>query len=250
VEDKLSEVINRVFAQKGKLIIPAFAVGRTQELVYAISRLLRDGRIPNCCVYVDSPLAVNVTDIFARHPECFDEEIRKVLRDTGDPFGFELLDYVRSVEESKELNVKPGPFIVISASGMMEAGRVLHHLANGISDPNNVILVVGYQAAHTLGKRLVDKVPEVRIFGELFENRAEVVVMNEFSAHADKNELMEWVRGFKEMPKQAFVVHGEETQSLPFAKRLREDAGIGEVVVPHMHETEPVWAGSREEAAS
>lgn len=237
VEDRLSALINRVFAQKGKLIIPAFAVGRTQELVYAISRLLRGNRIPGCEVFVDSPLAVNVTDIFARHPECYDAEIRKILRDTGDPFGFELLDYVRSVDESKALNDKKGPFIVISASGMMEAGRILHHLANGIGDPQNVILVVGYQAAHTLGRRLVDGAEEVRIFGEPHESRAEVVVMNEFSAHADKNELMEWVRGFKEAPARAFVVHGEETQSLPFAKRLREEAGIGEVLVPHMHES-------------
>jgi metallo-beta-lactamase family protein len=232
VDDKLSAIINRVFAQKGKLIIPAFAVGRTQELVYSISRLLRAGRIPGCCVYVDSPLAVNVTDIFDRHPETYDAEIRKILRETGDPFGFDLLEYVRSVDESKALNAKAGPFIVISASGMMEGGRVLHHLANGIGDPNNVILIVGYQAGNTLGHRLVEGAKEVRIFGDSYTVGAEIVVMNEFSAHADRNELMEWVKAFKERPSRVFVVHGEETQSRPFAKRLREDLGIPRVAVP------------------
>jgi metallo-beta-lactamase family protein len=160
-----------------------------------------------------------------------------VLRDTGDPFGFELLEYVRSVEESKSLNEKKGPFIVISASGMMEAGRILHHLKNGIEDPRNVVLVVGYQAAHTLGRRLVDKAEEVRIFGEPYHPKAEVVVMNEFSAHADKNELMAWVRGMNAPPRRAFVVHGEEQQSLPFAKRLREEAEIKDVLVPELHQS-------------
>jgi metallo-beta-lactamase family protein len=186
---------------------------------------------------VDSPLAVNVTDIFDRHPETYDAEIRKVLRETGDPFGFELLEYVRSVEESKELNTKEGPFIVISASGMMEGGRVVHHLANSIGDPKNVILIVGYQAANTLGRRILEGAEEVRIFGDLYKLRAKVVVMNEFSAHADRNGLMTWVDGFKRKPSRAFVVHGEESQSLPFAKRLREDIGIPEVVVPE-HEQE------------
>jgi len=238
VDDRLSAIINRVVAEKGKLIIPAFAVGRTQELVYAISRLLRANRIPDCGVYVDSPLAVNVTEIFDRHPECYDAEIRKVLRTTGDPFGFELLDYVRSVEESKALNAKDGPFIVISASGMLEGGRVLHHLKNAIGNPANLVLIVGYQAVHTLGRRLEDGAQEVRIFGEPYERKARVEVMNEFSAHADRNELLAWVSEFKQKPARAFVVHGEESQSLAFAERLRTDAGIGEVVVPALHQKE------------
>lgn len=238
VDEKLAALIRRVFSRKGKLIIPAFAVGRTQDLVYTISRLMRAGRIPGCCVYIDSPLAVNVTEVFARHPESYDAEIRKILRETGDPFGFGLLEYVRSVDESKALNTKPGPFLVISASGMMEAGRILHHLKNGISDPDNVILIVGFQAQHTLGRRLVEGTEEVRIFGEPYPRRAEVVVMNEFSAHADKNELMTWVSGFRKKPRRAFVVHGDERQSLPFAQRLREEAGLEEVLVPEMHQKE------------
>jgi metallo-beta-lactamase family protein len=232
VAERLEKLINRVFNQKGKLIIPAFAVGRTQELVYVISQLLRDGRIPGCCVYVDSPLAVNVTDIFDRHPETYDAEIRKILKETGDRFGFDLLEYVRSVDESKELNTQAGPFIVISASGMMEAGRVLHHLSNAVEDPNNVVLVVGYQAANTLGRRLVEGSSEVRIFGDTHPVRAEIVVMNEFSAHADRNELMSWVQDFRRKPTRAYVVHGDDSQSFPFAKRLHEDAEIQDVVVP------------------
>jgi metallo-beta-lactamase family protein len=236
VGNRLAELINRVFARKGKLIIPAFSVGRTQELVYAISRLIRADRIPGCCVYVDSPLAVNVTEVFARHPETYDAEIRKILRETGDPFGFGLLEYVRSVDESKALNQKPGPFVVLSASGMVEAGRILHHVKNGIDDPKNVILIVGYQAANTLGRKLVDGAKEVRIFGEPYRLRAEVREMNEFSAHADRNELMAWVDAFKRKPGRAFVVHGDEKQSLPFAKRLQEEAGIREVTVPGLRQ--------------
>jgi len=232
VEGKLAEIVTRVFKRGGKLLIPAFAVGRTQEIVYAISRLIRSDRIQNCHVYVDSPLAVNVTEVFARHPETYDAEIRKVLRDTGDPFGFELIRYVRSVEESKALNALNGPMIVISASGMMEAGRVLHHAQNQLGDTRNCILFVGYQAEHTLGRRIVEGKKEVRVFHEMMHVRAEVEKMNEFSAHADRNELMEWVRGFKTMPRRAFVVHGEESQSVPFAQRLHTEAGIPDAVVP------------------
>ncbi len=236
VEERLSALFKRVFARRGRVIIPAFAVGRTQELVFAISRLIRSGRIPDCCVYVDSPLAVNVTEIFAKHPETYDQEIRRVLRETGDPFGFGLIRYTRSLQESMALNDLKGPFVVISASGMLEAGRVLHHLKNHIRDPRSAILIVGYQAANTLGRRLVEGAKEVRIFGETYARNAEVVVMNEFSAHADRNELMEWVGGFRRPPERAFVVHGEERQALPFAERLGHEAGIRHVIVPSMRQ--------------
>jgi metallo-beta-lactamase family protein len=240
VEAHLAELVNRVFARGGKLIIPAFAVGRTQEIVYALSRLIRGNQVPGCCVYVDSPLAVNVTEVFARHPETYDKEIRKILRETGDPFGFDLIEYVRSVEESKALNTRKGPFVVISASGMMEAGRILHHASNGIEDPRNCLLFVGYQAEHTLGRRILEGAEEVRIFGDTYRVRCEVARMNEFSAHADRNELMAWMNGFRERPGSVFVVHGEPDQSGPFAERLRTEAGIGRVVVPALHQTEPV----------
>jgi metallo-beta-lactamase family protein len=239
-DERLADLIRRVFARGGKILIPAFAVGRTQELVFAISRLIRAGRIPGCSVYVDSPLAVDVTEIFARHPEAYDAEMRRVLRATGDPFGFGLLRYVRGVDESIALDGRPGPAIIISASGMMEAGRILHHLRHGIDDPRNAVLVVGYQAEHTLGRRLVEKREVVKIFGEEHRRRAEVVVMNEFSAHADRNEILRWVSGFQRRPGRAFVVHGEESQSLPLAERLRREAGIPDVVVPGMHQREPL----------
>jgi metallo-beta-lactamase family protein len=237
---KLADIINRITNRKGKLLIPAFAVGRTQELVYSISRLIRSGTISDCCVYVDSPLAVNVTDVFARHPETYDDEIRRVFRETGDPFGFDLLEYVRSVDESKALNGREGPLIIISASGMMEGGRILHHARNTIEDPRNCILFVGYQAEHTLGRRILEGADTARIFGREHPVKAEVQRLNEFSAHADRNELMAWVRGFKSGPHRAFVVHGEEDQSLPFADRLRRDAGIKDVIVPRLHQTEAV----------
>lgn len=237
-EDNLADVINRVCARGGKLIIPAFAVGRTQELVYAISRLIRAGKIGGCNVYVDSPMAVNVTEVFDRHPETYDEEIAKVLRDTGDPFGFDLLTYTRKVEESKRLNELKGPFIVISASGMVEAGRILHHVKNGIENPRNAILFVGFQAENTLGRRILEGVPEIKVFGEEYRVKAEIVVMNEFSAHADKNELVEWIGGFKQRPETVFVVHGEESQCLAFADTLRDQEGFTDVRVPALHERE------------
>jgi len=197
--------------------------------------LIRAGRIPGSAVYVDSPLAVDVTEVFRRHPEAYDAEIRKILEETGDPFGFRLIQYVRSVEESKALNDLSGPYIVISASGMMEQGRVLHHLRNNIEDPRNAILVVGYQAANTLGRRIADGATEVRIFGETFERRAEVVVMHEFSAHADRVELLQWVNRLKQKPTRAFAVHGEESQSLAFAAYMRE-AGIPQAEAPRLGE--------------
>ena len=238
VDAKLTQIINDVFSRQGKLLIPAFSVGRTQEIVYSISRLMRNGSIPGCCAYVDSPLAVNVTDVFARHPETYDKEIRKVMRESGDPFGFEIIEYVRSVEESKRLNTMPGPMIVLSASGMMEGGRILHHARNTVEDENNCILFVGYQAQHTTGRRLLEGADEVRIFGEKHKVRAQVAKMNEFSAHADRNELMEWMGGFKRKPETVFVVHGEEDQSLPFAERLQREGGITRTVVPYLHQEE------------
>jgi metallo-beta-lactamase family protein len=242
VDQKLADLINRVVARRGRIIVPAFAVGRTQELCFALSRLLRGGHIADVAIHVDSPLAVNVTEVFARHPECFDSEIADVLAQTGDPFGLKKLRYLRTRDESMELNHKTGPFLVISASGMCEAGRILHHLKNGIGDPRNVVLIVGYQAEHTLGRRLVEKAEVVKIFGEPHERRAEVVVMNEFSAHADRDELLAWIGRFRRRPRRVFVVHGEEGQSLPFAATLVREAAIESVVVPHLGETHAVDA--------
>jgi metallo-beta-lactamase family protein len=173
-------------------------------------------------VYVDSPLAVNVTDIFRAHPECYDEELLEYMRTDPDPFGFARLTYVRDVEESKSLNTSRLPMIIISASGMCEAGRILHHLRNNVEDPKNTILIVGYCAPHTLGRRIVERRPEVKIFGEPYRLRAEVEVMNEYSAHADEPELVGFVSHLDpDRLKRIFLVHGDPERQLPLAEALK-----------------------------
>lgn len=238
VERDLETTLKPIFARGGKVIVPAFAVGRTQEVVYILNKLLRAGRLPKVPIIVDSPLAVNVTEIFNRHPECYDAEMRKILSGPGDPFGFNTMTYVRSVEESKALNERRGPFVVVSASGMAENGRVLHHLRNSIGDPRNAVLLVGYQAEHTLGRRLQELRPVVRIFGEEVERKAEVFRMDVFSGHADKDELMGFARGFTEQkPARVFLVHGEPEQQDPLARRLEAEAGYRAVTCPVIGQT-------------
>jgi len=231
VNEKLRQVIIESYRRGGKIIVPAFSVGRTQELVYAIHRLVKDNAIPGLPVYVDSPLSVNVTQIFRMHPECFDRETLRFLYEGEDPFGFKRMTYVRTVEESKRLNTLKIPCIIISSSGMCEVGRILHHLKNNIENENNTILITGFQADNTLGKRIVNREPRVRIFGDYYTLRAKVVVMNEFSAHADKNELMDWTAGFKKRPRLACVVHGNADAALAHKANL-EGMGLERVIVP------------------
>jgi metallo-beta-lactamase family protein len=232
-DEDLAVLVDRVRARGGKILIPAFAVGRTQEVVWILKTLIDTGRIEPLPIYVDSPLAVNATEVFDEHPECYDAETRAALRADGDPFGFNMIHYIRDVEESKALNGRRETSIIISASGMCEAGRILHHLRNNIEDPRNLVLIVGFQANHTLGKRLVDQQPEVRIFGEEHTRRAEVVVMNNFSAHADRSELMDWATGGEEKPGRTFVIHGNEDQSRALASGLAE-SGFRSVEVPDL----------------
>jgi len=185
-------------------------------------------------VYVDSPLSVNVTDVFRKHAECFDEETKAILTapEYNDPFGFDRLTYIRNVEQSKELNDRPGPFIVIAASGMCEAGRVVHHLANSVGNPRNMILIVGYQAEQTLGKKLVMKEREVNIFGEPHQVNAEVVVLNSFSGHADRNELLHYIGKFSaKRIKHVFLVHGDLDQAEKLEGGLR-GLGFERVSIP------------------
>jgi len=234
MEEQLLEPILRACNRKGRIIIPAFSVGRTQEIVYILHKLSVAGKIDHIPVYVDSPLSVNVTDVFRKHPECFDDEIKALLAspEWDDPFGFDRLTYIRDVEQSKELNAKPGPFIVLAASGMCEAGRIVHHLANGIGDPKNMVLIVGYQAENTLGKKLVMKEEVINIFGEPHEVKAEVVVLNSFSAHADRNEIMTYMRNFHPSQlKRIFLVHGDPDQAEKLSAGLTE-AGFGDVSIP------------------
>ena len=233
-DEDLKEVVLKTYQRGGKLIIPAFSVGRTQELVYALHRLIKSRDLPELPIFVDSPLSVNVTEVFRLHPECYDEELKAFMADSHhrDPFGFHRLTYVRSVERSKELNFLREPAIIISASGMCEAGRILHHLKNNVEDPRNTILIVGWQAPHTLGRRLVERRPVVKIFGEEYRLKAEVETINGFSAHADRDGLEDYVRqlGPRKL-KRVFVVHGEESASLAAAGYFRE-LGVQDAVVP------------------
>jgi metallo-beta-lactamase family protein len=222
MEDKLASVIDDAVQKRGKVLIPAFAVGRTQEIVYALHRLYRAGRIPEVPVFVDSPLGVNVTEVFKQHPECYDEETRAFVEEHGSPFTFSTLRYVESREESIRLNGMSGPAIIVASSGMCEAGRILHHLKNSVESDRNTILIVGFQAQHTLGRRLVERRPRVRILGVERDLYARVVVMNGFSAHADKTDLEAYARGVKGA-RRVFLVHGEPQQQEPLRALLRAE---------------------------
>ena len=231
VLDKLAAVINETVSKGGKLIVPSFALERTQELVYCLHQLKLAGRIPDFPVYVDSPLAIDATDIFRVHPECYDAETAEFLRTVADPFGFRGLRYVSTVEESKHLNDVKTPMMIIAGSGMAEAGRIQHHLKNNIGDPKNTVLIVGWQAENTLGRKIAEKWPEVSIFGETFKLRCRVEIFNEFSAHADRNDLIRWAGAGKEKWQQVFVVHGEEQSALSLADAFKE-MGLRGVTVP------------------
>jgi metallo-beta-lactamase family protein len=230
-KDKLADVVKRTAARGGKLIVPAFAVGRVQQLVVLLHELTNEGRVPNIPIFVDSPLAVNVTEVFRRHPECFDEETLEYLTDGGDPFGFKRLTYIREASESKKLNDLHVPCVIISPSGMCEAGRVLHHLRNNLGDPRCTILITGYQAENTLGRKLVDKWPEVKVFGEPMRVRTEVDSLQALSAHADHLELLAWMKPVAGSLKKVFLVHGEPEGTAQLQKAVQERYGI-ETVVP------------------
>lgn len=224
--------------RRGKLIVPAFSVGRTQTIVYFLDKLQSEGRLPNIPIYVDSPLAVNATHVFQMHPECFDEELLRYMMADANPFGFNGLNYIREAEESKKLNTMEGPFIVIAASGMMTAGRILHHLANGISNPQNTILVTGFCAPGTLGARIIDGSPTIKIFGEEYEVKANVVKLTSYSGHADEKELCDFIQsGYQpEKTKQIFLVHGELDHSQSFRGYLL-GKGYASVSIPTRGDT-------------
>jgi len=211
-KQRLARVVNETAARGGKVIIPAFALGRTQEIVRALSHLIEEGTIQRLPIYVDSPLAVNVTGVFTMHPEEFDRETYQEIVRGGDPFGTRVVRYITDVEESKALNQREEPCIIISASGMCEAGRILHHLRNNIEDKRNTIAIVGYQAQNTLGRRLAERQPEVRIFGETFQRRAHVELLNAYSAHAGRSDLIDYVEKAGGGPRRVFLVHGEPEQ--------------------------------------
>jgi metallo-beta-lactamase family protein len=233
---RLAEIVNRVHARGGRIIIPAFAVERSQEIVYTLNRLRQAGDIPAMPVYVDSPLASRVTEVYRNYPQYYDEEALALLNGSRFLFDFPGLRYVETAEESKALNTSRESCIIISASGMCEAGRILHHLKFGIGDERNLVLLVSFQAEHTLGRRLAEGQKVVRIFGEEYERRAEVVVMDEFSAHADRDGLLEYVAGMN-LPrlKQVFIVHSEPAAAGAMVEPLKA-LGVREVHIPELGE--------------
>lgn len=236
VEEGFAEFVRSVARRKGKVIVPSFAVGRTQRVIYQLHNLMRDGRVPEMPIYVDSPLAVSATEIFTRHPECFDEEMNALLRRNDDPLGFERVTYVRKADDSKRLNGKRGPMVIISASGMCEAGRILHHLKNNIGNRRNGVMLVGYQARHTLGRRIAGGEKRVKIFGKLYHVKARVRMFDEFSAHADQDGLLAFADNIRRRPRRTIVVHGNEEQSVALGRRMTE-MGFGHVAVPLDDET-------------
>jgi metallo-beta-lactamase family protein len=237
-ERELERIVNETYQRGGVLLIPAFAVGRTQQLVYALHRLFMQRDIPNLPIYVDSPLATRVTDIFRLHPETYDSEIREFILkgNHGNPFGFDTLRYTQTVEESKELNFLREPAIIISASGMMEGGRILHHLRRRIGDKKNTILVTGWQAPNTLGRKIVEGEDTVKIFGEEFPLRAKVETLTGFSGHADRDGLLAWAGAMQKKPARTFVVHGEEEAAIALAESLRRELGFSQVEIPEPHQ--------------
>jgi metallo-beta-lactamase family protein len=237
--ERMKQIIIDTYKRGGAVLIPAFAVGRTQQVVYQLHQLRLKGDLPDMPIFVDSPLAIDVTAAYRMHPECYDDEIRAFVEGLGgkiDPFGFEDLTYTRSADASKKLNFLREPAIIIAASGMMEAGRILHHLRNRIEDPRTTVLVVGYQGENTLGRKLVDHVPEVRIFGELHQNKAQTEVLSGFSGHADMNELQAWVGAMSRKPQRTFLVHGEGQAQFTLADALKAQYGI-QVDVPEWKQT-------------
>jgi len=240
-EEELLNVVNETCVEKkGKLIIPSFAVGRTQEIVYSLNNLWNAGRLPRIDVFVDSPLATNVTNIFRLHPECFNEDILQVMSKDPDPFGFNTLHYVQSIEESKRLNDYKKPCIIISSSGMMEAGRVKHHLANSISNPANTVLVVGYCAPSTLGAKISRGDKKVSIHGNIYAVKADIRHIESFSGHGDYKEMISYLKCQDPLHLQKlFLVHGEyATQQ--FYQSMLEKEGFKNIYIPAPREEQPI----------
>ncbi len=228
---RLLDVAHETFDRGGKLLIPAFSVGRTQTLVYHFNALFNERKLPPMPIFVDSPLATNVTSVFRAHPECYDDEASALCDLDRDPFGFRRLTYIRDVEASKALNELHVPCIIISASGMCEAGRVIHHLKRVAPDPKSTVLVVGYMAPHTVGRRLVERAESIKLFGTEYPLKARVETTSGLSGHADRDELLDYLSLLKKPPARTFLVHGEEEAAEAFAEALRQK-GYPDVQVP------------------
>lgn len=235
-DGRIADILNRALDRGGKIIIPAFAVERTQQLLYVLHQLFVSKKIPEVPVYVDSPLAVNATEIFRLHPECYNPEVYKFLFEKKDPFGFEGLTLIRAVSKSKKLNADTAQSVIISASGMCEAGRILHHLKNGIEDERNTILFVGYCAENTLGRKIRDRQETVKIFGKEYQLKAHVETLDSFSGHADHSELIDYFNAMTGARQKIWLAHGEQDHAEALAKALRVEHE-GDVEVAQLGET-------------
>jgi len=225
IDDMLSDVINSTWRAGGNVVIPSFAVERSQELLYHLNELLLEDRIPHLMVFVDSPMAISVTEVFEHHPDLFDEEMMETIRRRESPFDLPGLEMTRTTGGSKAINYIRGTVVIIAGSGMCTGGRIKHHLVNNISRPESTILFAGYLAMGTLGRQIVEGAKEVRILGEMLPVRARIVQINGFSAHADKDELLRWVSGLRRSPRGLFVTHGEPDVARHFANLLKRKTG-------------------------
>jgi len=234
IVEKLSNIIIKAVKNKSKIIIPAFSLGRTQEIIYFLHKLSNEKKIPTLPIFIDSPLSTNITEIFSRYTKYFDEDFWKDFGKNGNSaFSFKNLTYTKTVEESKSLNKKSGPFIIISAPGMAEGGRILHHLKNNVGDKNNVVLIIGYQAQNTLGRKLQDGISPVKIYGEYYDVNSRIISLNEFSAHADQKGLLAYIKNIKN-PKRIFLVHTELPVAETFKPILEKLLPPTPIEIPYM----------------
>lgn len=233
---QVGKLVRETLQQNGKVIIPSFSVGRTQQIVYTLHQLTLEGLMPQVPIFVDSPLSVNATEVYRLHPECFNESIYAFLRQKENPFGMQNLTYIREAAQSMKLNELKDPAIIVSASGMAEAGRIRHHLANHIGNPANLVLFIGYCAEHTLGAQILAGQNPVNIFGEPHPVRARIASLDSYSGHADKNELRRYVEALSGNIKKIAVIHGEESQALTFAATLRGLRPKAQVLVPEFQQ--------------
>ncbi len=235
--EEFKQVAKRTLERGGKLIVPAFAVGRTQEIVLYLNQLMHENEIPHAPVFVDSPLAVNASSVFRNHPECYDDETRQFVQEARHPaLDFKMLKYIHSVEESKELNERKEPMVIISASGMAENGRIVHHIRNNIENKKNTVCIVSWQAPDTLGRRLADREPQVKIFDQVYERKCDVATIGGLSGHAGQDLLKQYALNLTGSVKHVFLVHGEEKQAMTL-KGLLNDGGLQNVHYPNLHES-------------
>lgn len=229
---ELAEVINKTVQRGGNIVIPTFAIERTQEIIYFLSKFLKEDIIPHILVFVDSPMAIDITEIFNKYPEYLDRKTYELIKKGLSPFNFPLLKLTRSVDESKSINYISGSVVIMAGSGMCTGGRIKHHLITNITRPESSIVFVGYQARGTLGRQILERPEKVRILGKEYPVKAEIIDINGFSAHAGKSELLRWLDGFVKPPEKIFVIHGEDEESLEFAQTVKEKMVESEVIIP------------------